>query len=384
MFVIARERLGHCSLTKTFGAVLRSQPVSDEMKQRYRVFRRGWGTYYYEDTETGQQQSLQTRDKYQARTVVHTMNEAQRQPMLNLQIARAYLRAADSTYTSRTWQWVMDQSGEGKNGATKARWLRGMADRAFDPIRELKLIETKAEDLLAVLKAGTVSTNIFLRRLHNYALDMNWLMAPIIPRRQWRPIKFQEKRAITLEEHQKVIADERNDELRAYYELLWHLGGSQTDVATLSAEDVNWKCRTLSYARVKSGSNAIIRFGENVARILQSRPKKGLLFPRISAWKESDRAKAFSRRRTRAGVSGVTLHSYRYAWAERALAAGYPERYAQQALGHRSRAVHSAYSRRAHVEIPPLEDFEQREPASNLIDFPASKNSSRSSAPKCL
>jgi methionyl-tRNA formyltransferase len=39
----------------------------------------------------------------------------------------------------------------------------------------------------------------------------------------------------------------------------------------------------------------------------------------------------------------VTLHSYRYAWAERAKTAGYPERFAQLALGHNSKAVHRAY-----------------------------------------
>jgi len=59
------------------------------MKQRFRLFRRGWGTCYCEDTETGHQESLQTKDKYQARTIVHTKNEAVRQPMLNLQIGRA-------------------------------------------------------------------------------------------------------------------------------------------------------------------------------------------------------------------------------------------------------------------------------------------------------
>jgi len=32
------------------------------------------------------------------------------------------------------------------------------------------------------------------------------------------------------------------------------------------------------------------------------------------------------------GIKGVTLHSYRYAWAERAKVAGYPERFAQEAL----------------------------------------------------
>jgi integrase len=42
-------------------------------------------------------------------------------------------------------------------------------------------------------------------------------------------------------------------------------------------------------------------------------------------------------------IQGVTLHSYRYAWAERARTAGYPERFAQEALGHNPKAVHRAY-----------------------------------------
>ena len=54
----------------------------------------------------------------------------------------------------------------------------------------------------------------------------------------------------------------------------------------------------------------------------------------------------------------MTLHSYRYAWAERAKVVGYPERFAQLALGHGSKAVHRAYSRRAQVTLPPLEDYE--------------------------
>ena len=49
--------------------------------------------------------------------------------------------------------------------------------------------------------------------------------------------------------------------------------------------------------------------------------------------KESDRAKAFKRRCNLVGVSGVSLHSYRYAWAERAKTCGYPERFAMENLG---------------------------------------------------
>jgi integrase len=57
---------------------------------------------------------------------------------------------------------------------------------------------------------------------------------------------------------------------------------------------------------------------------------------------------------------GVTLHSYRYAWAERARKAGYPERFAQEALGHNSKAVHRSYARRAQVTLPTLEEYERK------------------------
>ena len=40
--------------------------------------------------------------------------------------------------------------------------------------------------------------------------------------------------------------------------------------------------------------------------------------------------------------------------------AGYPERFAMQALGHTSKAVHRAYAKKAHVVIPPLENYEKR------------------------
>ena len=53
------------------------------------------------------------------------------------------------------------------------------------------------------------------------------------------------------------------------------------------------------------------------------------------------------------------LSKVNHAWAERAKSAGYPERFAQEALGHNSRAVHRAYARKAQVTLPPLEDYER-------------------------
>jgi integrase len=75
----------------------------------------------------------------------------------------------------------------------------------------------------------------------------------------------------------------------------------------------------------------------------------------------------------------VSLHSYRYAWAERALKCGFPERFAQQALGHNSKAVHRAYAKHAEVTVPSLDDWEkdwQENPQRSVqpkllpVDFP--------------
>jgi hypothetical protein len=91
-------------------------------------------------------------------------------------------------------------------------------------IRNLPILETNSEHFLKVLAAGSVSTNVYLPRIHNFALDMNWLSWSILPKRQWPKVKFKEKRAITLEEHQRIIAAEVNPERKTLYQLCWHLG----------------------------------------------------------------------------------------------------------------------------------------------------------------
>jgi integrase len=60
------------------------------------------------------------------------------------------------------------------------------------------------------------------------------------------------------------------------------------------------------------------------------------------------------------GIEGVTLHSYRYAWAERARKCGFPLRFAQKALGHNSKAVHAAYASKAEVKVPSLDTWESQ------------------------
>jgi len=329
------------------------------MKQRFILFRRG-GVYYCEDTTTHKQSSLRTRDAAEAKTLLHAKNESTRQPALNLQLARTYLAGGDPAMASRTWQHVMEQIVATKQNSTLERWQTAIKDGAFDLIRERKLVETSAEHLLAVLKKGSVSTNVYMRRIHNYALDMNWLAWSVIPKARWPAITHKGKRAITFDEHQKIIVREGNPSTRAYYQMLWHLGGAQTDIASLTAEDIDWKDRTIAYRRCKTGNTSLISFGEEVATILNTLPKSGFLFPALARIHQRHRSKLFIMRLASVGISGVSLHSYRYAWAERAMEAGYPERFAMQALGHTSKAIHRAYSRKAQVTLPPLEDYEKR------------------------
>jgi integrase len=98
--------------------------------------------------------------------------------------------------------------------------------------------------------------------------------------------------------------------------------------------------------------------GKKLREILLTLPEKGDLFPKIKRSGANARATEFRRRCRIAGVSGVSLHSYRHSWAQRAKSCGYPQRFAQEALGHTSRAVHEAYARGACVICPPLDEYE--------------------------
>jgi integrase len=336
------------------------------MKNRYRLFQRSSGIFFLEDDVTRKQESLRTRDKTVAKRILNARNEAHQQPAINLQIARAYLMVSDPGSTTRTWQSVMDAVAQTKKDGTRNRWDRAMMEHPFDEIRHVKLIETRPDHFLCMFAKGAVCTNIFLRRLHNFALDMDWLPKAIMPRKQWPKIKFKDKRGITLTEHESVLAGERNSEWRAYYNLLWYLGGSQSDVANLRAEDVDWEMKVISFNRMKTGSVVQLHFGTILANLLNDLPGEGFIMPRIAKMKEADRAKAFSRRRDLVGVSGVSLHSYRYAWAERARTCGYPERFAMENLGHGSNAVAHAYAKKAKVMLPSLEEYEKTAANKNL------------------
>ena len=161
---------------------------------------------------------------------------------------------------------------------------------------------------------------------------MDWLFKSVIPRKQWPKVRYKEKRAITLDEHQRIIAAEVNPERKLLYQLCWHLGASQGDITNLKGEDVDWEDKTISYIRKKTGVLAQVHLGKEALNLLKDLPSEGTLFPYLSTVRAGDRATEFRQRCQQLGIEGVTLHSYRYAWAERAKVVGMPERYAQEAL----------------------------------------------------
>jgi hypothetical protein len=142
---------------------------------------------------------------------------------MNLSLARVYLRHSDPMVTTRTWQNVLDEIIAIKTGPTQTRWKSAAKDKAFVPLLSRVLIETQAEHLLAVLRTGTVSTNAFLRKIHNFAVDMNWLPATVIPRRQW-PASF--VLAFICQEMSLLLAGgatAKKDEMTRIKHWSWHL-----------------------------------------------------------------------------------------------------------------------------------------------------------------
>jgi hypothetical protein len=339
------------------------------MKSRFILFNRK-GVFYSEDTVTRKQHSLRTKDEAEAIALLNAKNESFRQPVLNMQIARAYLSASDPAIARRTWQTVMEEMQTHGKESSRTRYIRAMKAKAFDTLRQKPLIETNADDLLAVLRQGQVSVNHFLRRLHNLALALGWLAVPVLPPKLWPKPQFKAKRAITLEEHRRILAAESNRERNLYYQLLWEVGASQSDAAALTADNIDHASNTLSYTRMKTGTPAHLAISRNLAAILAELPKSGLLFPNIHAANANLRAADFFYLCKKLKIKGASLHSYRYAWAERAKTCGFPERFAQEALGHNSKAVHRAYAKRASVVIPSMDEYERKLASASSVIVP--------------
>lgn len=107
---------------------------------------------------------------------------------------------------------------------------------------------------------------------------------PVIADALWPKPKRRKKRAITEEEHLLVVEAEKNHEQRDYYEILWPTGRSPTEIAMLTAENVNRKLMLLIYQRCKRRADdppSRLRIGTKLKALLERLPQQGPLFPNI-------------------------------------------------------------------------------------------------------
>ncbi len=336
--------------------------IMNVIPNAYRIYRRQASGYFYLVDETQgkpKHTSLKTKDPQQAQRILDARLMGRTLPAMAAEVGRAYLREGDPEAASHTWRKVIEEcvGCQKRNKATQKRIENAAKDKALIPLLDRPVGETKATEIFEAIRNGGVATNVFLRRFHNFALELGWLHKPILTKSYWPKVVYSPKVAITAEQHQAIIQREANLERRAYYQLCWFLGGSNSDMALLRAENIDWERRTVTFIRRKTKAVCHQAFGSECAEILRTLPSSGPLFPYLATVRESDRATEFKQRCEGLGIEGVTLHSYRYAWAERAAIAGMPERFAQAALGHGSKAVHRAYARGAELHVPSLEEL---------------------------
>ena len=94
------------------------------MNQRRFILFRRTEVFYYEDTTTGKQLSLRTKNHEEAKILLNAKNESVRQPTLNLQIAKAYLIGSDNGIATRTLQQAIESLMATKQEENQKRWCK--------------------------------------------------------------------------------------------------------------------------------------------------------------------------------------------------------------------------------------------------------------------
>ena len=97
------------------------------------------------DTKTGKRTSLGTTNADEARQIIEAKNNSERQPVLNLQIAKAYLAGSDNGITTRDLaarHGSIDQHQTGSQPAPLADCRQG---QGVCPLLPQVIIETKGE-----------------------------------------------------------------------------------------------------------------------------------------------------------------------------------------------------------------------------------------------
>lgn len=110
------------------------------VKNKYRMFLRGT-VYWIQDNESGNKRPSAPKTARKPSGFFNAKNEAHRQPIINLQIARAYLMVSDSEASRRTWSDGM--------GDPSQLFYEG---QSVELLRKVQDVNSFAEQLKSILR----------------------------------------------------------------------------------------------------------------------------------------------------------------------------------------------------------------------------------------
>ena len=148
----------------------------------------------------------------------------------------------------------------------------------------------------------------------------------------------------------------RRNEYANWLIFMWFTGASNTDAANMKAGNVKWDEDVLEYKRgkwIKPKDHAPVRVaiakGGKFEKLLKSLPKTGNLFPDLSQIRKANRSRIFAKIIETLGIPKVTIHGYRFAFAERAKKGGMSAEDRMANLGHANYEMTSHYDKNAKV-----------------------------------
>jgi len=256
----------------------------------------------------------------------------------------------------KTWGELITVFGSIGKEPTIARKCQEFRQARWKALEGKPIGETKGMDFIELLNAGGAMTAVYLHALQNMALECGDIYRPILAKKWWPKHEKVKKRAITWEEHCRLSQNVSRRSWKWYLTILWETGAAQADAADFRLDFI--KDGVMTYSRAKNGRRAAFKLSKVMLQVVQEAAggrTSGFILPTIQREGTNCRATVFRNLCRRLGIQGVTLHSYRYAWAVRAFEMGIPERLAMVGLGHNSSAVHHAYASGARLVAPALE-----------------------------
>ena len=317
--------------------------------------------------------------KREAKRLVAAKNQASDTPQLNRAMAKVYASATSPELMTRTWTEVMAAYASKSANGSRERVERAMRSQPFALLKKLRVNETDASVFFAVFnhkRAGN-STNHYLRRLQNFAYAMRWLFEPVIPN---PGMASHQKEADDGDISGRARPDHcQRTKPRTPALLRDALGNGRQPIRyrqpDLGPDQPPGK--SISFYRDKLNEReeegqicglSVLGHWQPSGIDPEPMPANGIPVPNYEPMDRRSPHYGICAACRIAGVNNRQMKSYRYGWAERARAAGMPEREAMNHLGHKSKAIHRAYASQAKVVTLPLEHYEQIQ-ASKIIEF---------------